>query len=395
MNIFSGVKVVDFTHAYAGPFCSLSLADFGAEVIKIERVLGGDQARSWGPFKNGYSGYYASFNRGKKSLTLNIASEEGRKIIFDLVKDADIVCSNFKAGTLENYGIGYEDIRKVKPDIIYSVISGFGSKGELSKFAAYDNVVQAMSGIMDLNGFPGERPTKIGPAIGDNYTGLLLLMGTIIAYYHRLRTGEGQVVDVSMLGALFSMAEQAVMEYANNGREMKRIGNANGHYAPGDVFKVKDGFLGLSVFTEEMWSSFCSVLGCESLAEEPRYATNADRLHNQDALRADLERVFANLTRDAIEKRLEGTGIPVGGVINIIEALENPQLLARDMVISVPDPVMGPIKLVGNPIKLSGFEPVMERPSPTLGQHTDEILRSMGYGEEKIADLRMKAVISR
>jgi beta-alanine coA-transferase len=200
MGFLDGVKVVDFTHAYAGPFCSLFLADYGAEVIKIERVDGGDQARTWGPFKNDYSAYYASFNRGKKSITLDIKSKEGQKIIYDLIKDADIVCSNFKAGTLEKYGVGYDQMKQVKPDIIYATISGFGTKGELSKYPAYDNVIQAMSGIMDVNGFADKGPTKIGPAIGDSYTGLLLLLGLMIAFHHRQKTGKGQQIDVTMLG---------------------------------------------------------------------------------------------------------------------------------------------------------------------------------------------------
>ena len=190
MQLLKGVKVLDFTHAYAGPYCTMELADFGAEVIKIEKIQGGDQARSWGPFKNNNSAYYASFNRGKKSIGLDISSDEGKKIIMDLVKDTDIVVSNFKHGTLEKFGLGYEDMKEVKKDIIFATLNGFGDKGPLSKFAAYDNVIQAMSGIMDLTGFPDRIPTKIGPAIGDSYSGLVLLLGIVMAYYHKLKTGE-------------------------------------------------------------------------------------------------------------------------------------------------------------------------------------------------------------
>ena len=195
MGMLDGVKVLDFTLAYAGPFCTMTMADFGAQVIKIEKVSGGDQARGWGPFKNGYSGYYASFNRGKQSLPLDLRAPEAKEIIRRLIAESDIICSNFKAGTLEKMGFSYEEVRKIKPDIIYAELSGFGNKGALSAYAAYDNVMQAVSGVMDLNGFPDGVPQKIGPAIGDSYSGLVLLMGITIAYYRKLRTGQGRLPD--------------------------------------------------------------------------------------------------------------------------------------------------------------------------------------------------------
>mgnify|MGYP002546280366 CR=1 FL=1 len=215
MGMLDGVKVLDFTHAYAGPFCTMTMADFGAQVIKIEKVSGGDQARSWGPFKNGYSGYYASFNRGKKSLPLDLRAPEAKEIIRRLIAESDIICSNFKAGTLEKMGFSYEEVRKIKPDIIYAELSGFGNKGALSAYAAYDNVMQAVSGVMDLNGFPDGVPQKIGPAIGDSYSGLVLLLGITISFsmkaedFVRLETlmimGLGLVAFVldSVVGVLF------------------------------------------------------------------------------------------------------------------------------------------------------------------------------------------------
>lgn len=390
MGFLDGVKVVDFTHAYAGPFCSLFLADYGAEVIKIERVDGGDQARTWGPFKNEYSAYYASFNRGKKSITLDIKSEEGQKIIYDLIKDADIVCSNFKAGTLEKYGVGYEQMKKIKPDIIYATISGFGTKGELAKYAAYDNVIQAMSGVMDVNGFADKGPTKIGPAIGDSYSGLLLLLGLMIAYYNRQKTGKGQQVDVTMLGALFGLLEYPVLEYANNGNVLSRSDNASQYSAPNDIFKTKDDYVAVSVKNDAQWEEFCERTG---LVNTPELQTNAERLKKKELLKELIEKRFSALTAKEAEALFDGSGVAASSVMGIVESLENPHLLERNMVIEVNDPVMGPVKLVGDPIHLSENTPITDIPSPTLGENTDEILARLGYTADAIKALREKKVV--
>lgn len=390
MGLFDGVKVIDFTHAYAGPFCSMFLADYGAEVIKIERVDGGDQARTWGPFKNNYSAYYASFNRGKKSITLDIKSEEGQKIIYDLIKDADIVCSNFKAGTLERYGIGYERMKQVKPNIIYATISGFGTQGELSKLAAYDNVIQAISGVMDVNGFAEKGPTKIGPAIGDSYSGLLLLLGLVIAYYHRQKTGKGQQVDVTMLGALIGLLEYPVLEYANNQRVLTRSGNAGFYCAPDDVFRAKDDFVAITVKNDAQWRVFCQKIGLE---EKDIFATNAKRLAHRDSLKSEIEAIFQRMNAKEVEALFDGTDVAAASVMGIAESLRHPQLLERNMVIDVEDPAMGLVKLVGNPIRLSENAPILDRPSPTLGQNTEELMKKLGYSCEDIHQLREKKII--
>ncbi|MGV8982214.1 CaiB/BaiF CoA transferase family protein [Clostridium sp.] len=391
MKVLDGVKVIDFTHAYAGPFCTLNLADFGAEVIKIEKSTG-DQARFWGPFKNNYSGYYASFNRGKKSITLDITSEEGKKIIFDLVKNSDIVCSNFKTGTLEKYGIGYDEMKKIKPDIIYATISGFGNEGALSKLPAYDNVIQAMSGIMDVTGFPDGIPTKIGPAIGDSFAGLILLLGVTIAYYNKLNTGKGQKVDVTMLGSLFSMLEKPILEYTSLSNKLCRMGNFNPYKGPNDTYKVKCGFVTIGVNSEEMWVTFCNVIG-SGLINDIRFRDNNSRVKNQKELKEIIEKHFESKTKEEVTEQLESLGIPCAPVLNIKEAFNNPQLKARDMIVELDDPGTGKIKLVGNPIKLSKTPPEIKKPSPLLGQDTVEILESMGYSSEEIQDLRINKVI--
>ncbi len=392
MNILNGVKVIDFTHAYAGPFTTINLADFGAEVIKIERHSG-DVSRGWGPFKDGYSGYYCSFNRNKRSITLDISSEEGKRIIFDLVKDADIVCSNFKVGTLEKYGIGYEEMKQIKPDIIYASISGFGDKGVLSTFAAYDNVIQALSGIMDITGFEEGVPTKIGPAIGDSYTGLMLLMGILAAYNHKLKTGKGQKVDVTMLGSLIEMLDNPILEYTAFGNKVTRKGNVNTHYAPSDVYRVADGFITLAVKNDAMWQEFCKVLGTPELTSDSRFKSNELRMKNTDELKEIIEEKLANINRDKVAETFLAVNIPCAGVSNIKEAFEDEQLKARNMIIELDDPGAGKIKLVGNPMKLSKTPPQINKAAPLLGQHTEEILLEMGYTEEEIQAFKNKKAI--
>ncbi len=393
MGIFKNVRVIDFTHAYSGPFCAMNLADQGAEVIKIERPDGGDQARTWGPFKNDYSAYYASFNRGKKSITLNIASEEGQKIASELIRSADIVCSNFKAGTLERYGLGYEQMKPYRPDIIYAALSGFGTRGPLSKFAAYDNVMQATSGIMDMNGFPDKGPTKIGPAIGDSYSGLMLLIGLAIAYYHRLRTGKGQQVDTTMLGALYTMLEFPVLAYANNSICMTRRGNTSPYYAPGDCYPVKDGFFAIYEKNDSMWKDFCEALELDPMGPNGMFATNALRLAHREELDKTLVSLFAQYTGKELENLMKEANVPGAFVMGIEAALHDRHLLSRDMVITVDDPVLGALKLVGNPIRLSENPADVSRPSPTLGQHTEDILADIGYSLEEINAFRQKGVI--
>ena len=390
MGVFDGLKVLDFTHAYAGPFCTQILGDFGAKVIKVERLDGGDQARGWAPFKNNYSGYYASFNRGKRSLTVDIKTEEGQEILKKLIEEADVVCSNFKYGTLERYGLGYEQMKASNPEVIYVTNSGFGSKGEYASFAAYDNVIQGISGIMDVNGFPDRIPAKIGPAIGDSYSGLLMLLGLAIALYHKEMTGESQEVNVSMLGALYGLLDYPVLEYTSKGNVLTREGNTGRYHAPDDVYKAGDDeYVSVTVRSDEQWKEFCEILGIH----EEGLEAETDRLASTDILQKIIEERLSDMTADEVEKAFEGTDIAAASVIPIDKALKDPQLIAREMVISVEDPVLGELKLVGDPIKLSDNEQILDVPSPTLGQHTEEILGEIGYKETDIAKLREIGIV--
>ena len=390
MKLLEGITVLDLTQAYSGPFCTMHLADHGANVIKIERPPHGDQTRSWGPFKNGASAYYALINRNKNSVTLNLATDAGKELFLEMVKKADVVCENFRVGTMEALGLGYEKLREVNPRIIYGSISGFGLNGPLAERPAYDIVAQGMSGIMSITGFEDSMPTKIGPSLGDNYTGSYLALGIAMALFNREKTGQSHRIDVAMLDTLYSTLENAVVTYTVEGVVPGRVGNIDPAIAPFDTFDAKDGIFVMGVGTDKMWKELCRGMGNEALGEDPRFATNDLRVKNyKSVMRPILLEWTKTKTVAEIEEFLVGAGIPYGPVLDIAETTEHPQIKARNMIQEVDDPVMGKVRLVGIPIKVKGSPDNIERPAPTLGQHNDDMLKNfMGYDKAKIDKLR-------
>ena len=285
-----GIRVLDLTQAYSGPFCTMNLADHGAEVIKIERPGSGDQTRGWGPMKNDYSGYYAYINRNKKGITLNLASDEGKQIFRELVKTADVVCENYKVGVLEKLGFSYDVLKEINPRIIYGSISGFGLEGPLASRPCYDIVAQAMSGMMSVTGFADGPPCKIGPSIGDNYSGAYLCMGILMALYEREKTGVGRRIDVAMVDTLFSVMENFVVEYTIAGKTPHRAGNQDPSIAPFDSFHAKDGEFVMGCGTDKMFAALCQAMGREDLINNPLYITNLARCeHYLDGLKPEIE----------------------------------------------------------------------------------------------------------
>lgn len=393
MKILEGVTVVDFTQAYSGPFCAMQLADFGARVIKIERACVGDQSREWTPFRNNYSGYYASINRNKESLTLDISSEEGQNIVKALVKDADIVLENFKYGTLAKMGLDYEELKKINPGIIFASLSGFGQSGPYKKLAAYDNVVQSMCGIMDITGYPDGDPCRVGPGIGDSYTGLQVCNGILMAYLHKLKTGEGQCLNVAMLDALFGIVEDTILEKTVNDRELTRMGTRNAMFAPYDVLPCKDGLYTVAVTTEEDFGKFCAAIGKPNLAADTRFATNADRLENHDALMEEIKPFFVGKTRAEADAVMTAADVAGGSVQDIPEVMHDEQLIAREMFWEIDDPGIGLHKNMANPVKMSKTPAALKNGSPLLGQDTDHILKELGYTPEKIQELHAAHIV--
>ena len=301
-----GIRVLDLTQAYSGPFCTMNLADHGAEVIKIETPEKGDQTRGWGPMENGYSGYYAYINRNKKGITLNLKTEEGKQIFTELLKTADVVCENYKVGVLERLGFSYEKMKAINPGIIYGSISGFGLSGDLASRPAYDIVAQAMSGMMSVTGFPDGAPCKIGPSIGDNYTGAYLCMGVLMALYEREKTGAGRRIDVAMMDTLFSVMENFVVEYTVAGKTPHRAGNQDPSIAPFDSFRAKDGDFVMGCGTDKMYASLCGAMEREDLAKDPRFLTNLDCCENYGALKPLIEAWTTTKTVKELEKIISG-----------------------------------------------------------------------------------------
>jgi CoA:oxalate CoA-transferase len=390
----AGIRVIDLTTAYSGPFCTMHLADHGAEVIKVEYPGAGDQTRCWGPFKNGNSGYYNFLNRNKKGITLNLKHAKGKKILRELVQQADVLVENFKVGTLDGLGLGYEELKKVNPKLIFAALSGFGQSGPYATRPCYDIVAQAMSGVMTITGFPGNPPTKIGPSVGDSYTGTYLALGIMFALFHREKTGHGQIVDVAMLDTLFSVLENAVITNTLTGVIPQQAGNADPAIAPFDVFATQDGYLAIGVGTDTQWKRFCQIMKREDLIQDERFDTNGKRVENyKPELKTIISQWAARHTRQELEEILIAAGICVGSVLNIEEAVNHPQIRQREMVVELDTPELGRISIPGVPIKLSRSPGGIYKAAPTLGEANVALLSSLGYSALEIEDLAKEGVI--
>lgn len=387
-----GLKVIDLTTALNGPFCTMILADYGAEVLKIE-PLGGEQCRTWGPLdeKSGESGFFNYVNRNKKGATLNLKTEKGLQMFYELVKDADILVENYRGGVTKKLKIDYETIRKINPNIIYSSGSGFGQYGPITHRPCYDIVAQAMGGMVNLTGFKDTDPVKVGPSVADHVAGIYLAVGTLLALHHRDVTGEGQHVDVAMFDTIFSLLENALVNYTVGGFISQRNGNVDPSIAPFDIFKCKDGFVALGVGNDKLFQTFCRTIGHEELLEDPRYTTNELRCNNYVP---DLQNVIISwceqYTKSEVEAIMDEAGIPCGPVLDVKEAIEHPHIQARDMMVHCEHPTAGDQYFQGCVMKLSETPGSVDFASPLLGQHNAEIF---GLTEEEVAQLKEEGVL--
>ena len=387
-----GLKVIDLTTALNGPFCTMILADYGAEVLKIE-PLGGEQCRTWGPLdeKSGESGFFNYVNRNKKGATLNLKTEKGLQMFYELVKDADILVENYRGGVTKKLKIDYETIRKINPTIIYASGSGFGQYGPITHRPCYDIVAQAMGGMVNLTGFKETNPVKVGPSVADHVAGIYLAVGTLLALHHRDVTGEGQQVDVAMFDTIFSLLENALVNYTVGGFISQRNGNVDPSIAPFDIFDCKDGFVALGVGNDKLFQTFCRTIGHEELLEDPRYTTNELRCQNYvPDLQAVIREWCMNYTKSEVEAIMDEAGIPCGPVLNVKEAIEHPHIQARDMMVHCEHPTAGDQYFQGCVMKLSETPGSVDFPSPLLGQHNAEIF---GLTEEEVAQLKEEGVL--
>ncbi|SKC77050.1 CaiB/BaiF CoA transferase family protein [Maledivibacter halophilus] len=387
-----GLKVVDLTSALNGPFCTMILADYGAEVIKIEPV-GGEQCREWGPLdeKSGESGFYCYVNRNKKGVTLNLKSEKGKKLFFDLVKDADIVVENYRGGVTKKLGIDYESVKKVNPTVIYASGSGFGQYGPITHRPCYDIVAQAMGGMINLTGFKDQNPVKVGPSVADHVAGIYLSVGVLLALHNREKTGQGQLVDVAMFDTIFSLLENALVNYTIGGFIPERNGNVDPSIAPFDIYDCKDGFIALGVGNDRLYKKFCKAIGHEELIDDPRYANNELRCQNYIPDLQNLIRDWCKqYTKSEIETIMDEVGVPCGPVLNVKEAIEHPHIQAREMMVHCEHPTAGDQYFQGCVVKLSETPGSVDAPAPLLGQHNAEIF---GLSEEEVVQLSEEGVI--
>lgn len=389
-----GVRIIDASRVLAGPFCTMILGDLGAEVIKIEHHQSGDETRGWGPpFVNGESAYYLCANRNKKSMTLNLKSEEGKEIFKALAKDSDVVVQNFKTGTLEKMGLGYEELRRINEGIIVASITGFGNNGPYKDLPGYDYIIQAMSGLMSITGEKEGGPMKVGVAIADVLTALYTCIGILSAIHQRHATGEGQELDISLMDCQIASLINVASNYLVGGIEPSRLGNEHPNIAPYQVFSASDGDFVVAVGNDHQFKRFAQVAGMPELAEDSRFKENRLRVEHRAELIPICESLLKQRSKNEWKKILDDAGIPNGPINSISEMFNDPHVEAREMIMKVDHPLIEGLQLAGSPIKLSK-SPVKVRQSPPLyGEHTGEILKEVGYSEEDIKNLKINQVI--
>ena len=389
-----GVRILDLTHAYSGPFCTMHLADQGAEVIKLEAPNKGDQSRSWAPFRNNSSAYYAYFNRNKLGLSLNLKSEKGKEIFKRLVAEVDVVVENFRVGTMEKLGLGYETLKEINPGLIYASISGFGLTGKHAGRPSYDIIAQAMSGMISMTGFP-DGPVKAGPAIADNYSGTYLALAITMALYQKAKTGMGRRLDVSMLDTMFSVLEAGVIDYTVNGKIAEPVGNRDPGISPFDVFEAADGKFVIACGTQKFWLALCDVMDREDLKLDPRFLDNELRCTNNTLLSEIIASWAMQHTVEDLENKIISAGIPFGTILNVKQACELDVIRERNMLWTVHDNgIDEDIQIPGTPIKMQGCTDEPRCSAPLIGQHNEQILKNLlKMSDQEISTLKANHVI--
>jgi crotonobetainyl-CoA:carnitine CoA-transferase CaiB-like acyl-CoA transferase len=389
-----GIKVLDLSRALAGPYCTMMLADMGAEVIKVEMPGRGDDSRSWGPpFVEGESAYFISINRNKKSINLNMKSEKSMEIIHKLIKRSDVLVENFRPGAMERLGLGYERVKEMNPRIIYASISGFGQDGPYRMLPGFDQVLQGMGGLMSITGEPGGPPIKVGVAIADISGGMFAAYGIVVALYNREKTGRGQMIDVSLLDSQVAWLTYRAGAYLTSGEVPQPVGSGHPVIVPYQAFKAKDVYINIAAGNDQLWEKFCKAVGLEKVMNDPKFATNAKRVENRE----EIVKIISDLivTRNGEEwlQIITDAGVPCGPIYTVDKIFADPQVLHRQMLKELDHLKAGKVKVTGIPVKLSDTPGEVETAPPVLGQHTQEILNELGYSDQDLEKLRQEKVV--
>lgn len=394
MLALQNMKVLDISQIMAGPYCTMVLADLGAEVTKVEKSNGGDDSRQMGPYVNEESTCFAQINRNKKSISINLKEEQGKELFYQLARDADVIVENYRPGVTQSLKIDYETLKDINPGIIYCSISGYGQTGPYSHKGGFDLVAQGMTGLMSMTGEPGRRPLKTGIAVYDIGAGITAVYSILAAYIHKMNTGEGQLVDVAIAECGLPWFSWEAAAYFSEGTVPQPTGWRHRVSAPYQALQARDGYFMLGCANQRTWERLCQeVIMRPDLLEDPRFTTNYHRGQNVEALEAVLEEIFTTDDMHVWLARCDQAGVPAGPINNFAQAVQDPHYQERGMVQEVEHPVIGKMKMVGFPSKLSLTPPSIRQPAPVYAQHTDEVLQGLGLSAERLAVLREQGVI--
>ena len=391
-EMLDGLRVLDLSRVIAGPYCATFMADLGADVVKVERPGRGDDLRAWRG--DGMSAVYAAINRNKRCVAVDLQHPEGARLVFELARRADVVVENFLPGVADRLGLGYTAVSAANPPVVYASVTGFGQTGPHARRAGYNTIAQGMSGLMALTGQPGDPPTKVGGSVADLAAAFLAFGAVNAALIHRFRTGKGQHLDVSLLASTLALLPDPAAHYFDSGKRPIRVGNRNPNLTPAEAFRTKDGWVQVVIMNPDQYGRFCRVLGNETLATDPKFATNDSRLAHHDELKARVEAALAAATAAEWVARFEASQVAAGPIYEFDEVFEDPQVKHLDLVAEVDQPGYGKAKMLAFPVRASATPARIRRPAPLLGEHTAEVLGELGLPKAEIERLAAAGVIA-
>jgi len=390
--MLDGLRVLDLSRVIAGPYCATFMADLGADVVKVERPGRGDDLRAWRG--DGMSAVYAAINRNKRCVAVDLQHPEGARLVFELARRADVVVENFLPGVADRLGLGYTAVSAANPPVVYASVTGFGQTGPHARRAGYNTIAQGMSGLMALTGQPGDPPTKVGGSVADLAAAFLAFGAVNAALIHRFRTGQGQHLDVSLVASTLALLPDPAAHYFDSGKRPIRVGNRNPNLTPAEAFRTKDGWVQVVVMNPDQYGRFCRVLGDDTLATDPKFATNDNRLAHHDELKARVEAALAAATAAEWVTRFEAAQVAAGPIYEFDEVFEDPQVKHLGLVAEVDQPGYGKAKMLAFPVRASATPARIRRPAPLLGEHTAEVLGELGLAKAEIERLAAAGVIA-